>query len=105
MKDGAILINTAREHLMDEEAVAEALKNGKLSGVGVDTIETEIVDGLLTFDSPLPALENVVFTSHTAGATREALVRANVKWVENVSRFLNGEEPLNIVNDVKPPHK
>jgi len=102
MKDGAILINTAREHIMDEEAVAKALKTGKLSGVGVDTIQMEIVDGVFTFDSPLPPLENVVLTPHTAGATKEALTRANVRWVENVCRFLNGEEPLHIVNDVRP---
>jgi lactate dehydrogenase-like 2-hydroxyacid dehydrogenase len=102
MKDEAILINTAREHIMDEEAVAEALKNGKLSGVGVDTIQMEIVDDVFTFDSPLPPLENVVLTPHTAGASKEALIRANVRWVENVSRFLNGEKPLHIVNDIQP---
>ena len=105
MKDEAILINTAREHLMDEEAVAEALKSGKLSGVGVDTVPIEVEDGFFVFDSPLPAMENVVLTPRTSGTSKEALIRANVKWVENVSRFLNGEEPLHIVNDVRPPNK
>ena len=102
MKNGAILINTAREHIMDEEAVAETLKIGKLSGVGVDTVPMRVEDGFFVFDSPLPALENVVLTPHTAGASKEALIRANVMWVENVTRFLNGEEPLHLVNDAWP---
>jgi D-3-phosphoglycerate dehydrogenase len=102
MKDGATLINTAREHIMGEEAVAEALKSGKLSGVGVDTIPMEIEDGFFVHDSPLPTLENVVFTPHIAGTSKEALIRADVMWVENVCRFLNGEKPLHIVNDVWP---
>ena len=105
MKDGAILINTAREHILDEEAVAEALRAGKLSGVGIDTVSMGIEDGVFVFDSPLPALENVVFTPHTAGASMEALIRADTLWVENVCRFLNGEKPLHLVNDVWPSDK
>jgi len=105
MKDGAILINTAREHILDEEAVTEALRAGKLSGVGIDTVSMGIEDGFFVFDSPLPALENVVFTPHTAGASMEALIRADKLWVENVCRLLNGEKPFHIVNDVWPSEK
>ena len=90
---------------MDEETAAEALKNGKLSGVGVDTIQMEIVDGVFTFDSPLPTPgERRPHPPHR-GAIKEALIRANITWVDNVSRFLNGEEPLHMVNDVRPLHK
>jgi lactate dehydrogenase-like 2-hydroxyacid dehydrogenase len=100
MKDGAILINTAREHIVDEEALAEALKVGKLSGAGIDTVSMTVEDGAFVFDSPLPSMEKVVFTPHTAGASREALIRADTRWVNNVCRLLNGEKPLHIVNDV-----
>lgn len=100
MKDGAILINTAREHIVDEEALAEALKVGKLSGAGIDTVSMTVEDGVFVFDSPLPSMDKVVFTPHTAGASREALIRADTRWVKNVCRLLNGGKPLHIVNDV-----
>ena len=102
MKDGAILINTARESIVDEEAVSVGLRSGKLSGVGVDTVSMRVEDGVFVFDSPLLALENVVFTPHMAGASIEALIMADKLWVENVCRFLNGEKPLHLVNDVWP---
>jgi len=100
MKDGALLINTAREHIVDEEALAKALKVGKLSGAGIDTVSMTVKDGVFVFDSPLPSMEKVVFTPHTAGASREALIRADTRWVNNVCRLLNGGKPLHIVNDV-----
>ncbi len=100
MKDGAVLINTAREHIVDEEALAKALKVGKLSGAGIDTVSMSVEGGVFVFNSPLPYMDKVVFTPHTAGASREALVRADTWWVENVCRLLNGEKPLHIVNYV-----
>lgn len=100
MKDGAILINTAREHIVDEEALAEALSVGKLSGAGIDTVKMTVEKGVFVFNSPLPYLDKVVFTPHTAGASREALIRADTRWVNNVCRLLNGEKPLHIVNYV-----
>jgi len=105
MKDGAILINTAREHIIDEDAVAVGLRDGKLSGVGVDTVSMRLEDGVFVFDSPLIAMDNVVFTPHKAGASMEALIRADRLWVENVCRLLNGEKPHNLVNEVWPPSR
>ena len=100
MKDGAILINTAREFILDEAAVSKGLKEGKLSGVGVDTVSMRVEDGVFVFDSLLLGFEQVVFTPHVAGASVEALVRADELWVENVCRLFNGEKPHNLVNEV-----
>ena len=85
---------------MDEKAVSVGLKGGKLSGVGVDTVSMRVEDGVFVFDSPLLALDSVVFTPHMAGASVEALVRASRMWVENVCRLLKGEKPQNLVNKI-----
>jgi len=100
MKDGAIIINVAREYVLDDVAAAEALKEGKLHAVGVDVVPTKIVDGRWMGDTPLTDCDFVVSTPHLAGATREAQIRAVKQWSTNVRRFLDGEEPLNIVNNV-----
>jgi len=105
MRDGAILINTARAGILDDEAVAEALKAGKLSAAGIDDLETKVVEGVVFSDSPLVDCDNVVFTIHQAGTTVEARARAQKQWVENVNRFLDGEKPRNLVNGIWPPSR
>jgi lactate dehydrogenase-like 2-hydroxyacid dehydrogenase len=105
MRDGAIIINTARAGILDDGAVAEALKAGKLSAAGIDDLETRVVDGVLFSDSPLVDCDNVVFTIHQAGTTLEALARGDKQWVENINRFLDGEKPDNLVNEVWPPSR
>ncbi len=102
MKYGAILINTSRPGVIDEHAVAVALQEGKLSGAGLDGVNTRVVDGAFFNDSPLSECDNVVITPHIAGPTKEAKARGVKQWVENVCRFLNGEKPLYLVNDVWP---
>ena len=67
MKKGARLINCARGELIDEAALAEALKSGQLSGAGVDTFATEPPK-----NSPLIGLPNLIATPHIAGSTAEA---------------------------------
>ena len=64
MKDGAIVINTARGGIIDEQAAAEAVKSGKLGGLGLDAFEQEPL-----IDSPLKGLDNVIFTPHTGAHT------------------------------------
>ena len=64
MKPGAVLINCARGGLVDEAALAEALKAGRLFGAGIDAFSQEPPVG-----SPLLELDNTVVTSHLAGAT------------------------------------
>jgi phosphoglycerate dehydrogenase-like enzyme len=105
MRDGAIIINTARAGILDDRAAAEALKAGKLSAAGIDDLDTRVVDGVIFGDSPLVDCDNVVFTIHQAGTTKEAMARANEQWVENVNRFLDGETPHCLVNDVWPPSR
>ncbi len=89
MKPGAILINTGRGHLVDEEALAEALRSGRLAGAGLDVFVQEPPVG-----SPLLALDNVVLTPHMGGDTWEARRRLGEMTVENVLRALRGEPPL-----------
>jgi phosphoglycerate dehydrogenase-like enzyme len=100
MRDGAIIINTAREGILDEQAAADALKSGKLSGVGLDVVKTRMDGPHWIQESPLFEYKNVVYTPHLSGNTKEAHVRSHVQWVENVCRCLDGEKPLHIVNNL-----
>ncbi len=89
MKKGALLVNTGRGHLVDEEALAEALRTGKLAGAGLDVFKDEPPVG-----SPLLELENVVLAPHMGGDTLDARRRMGEITVENVLRVLRGEPPL-----------
>lgn len=86
MKDGAILINTARGALLDEEAVAAALKSGKLAGAALDVLASEPPED----DHPLIGLENCWITPHIAFTpveTRKVVV--DTCW-DNLHSFING---------------
>lgn len=105
MKDGAIIINTSREGILDERAAADALRSFKLSGAGLDVAYTRVVDGRVTLDSPLVGFENVVFTPHQAGTTFEARKRSSLQMSENVIKVLNRKKPSFILNGVWPPSR
>ncbi len=98
MKDGAILVNVARSGIVDESSVAKALHSGKLSAAGFDVYETA-QDGVLVPDTPLTECENIILTPHTAGPTKEAMMRMYSQWTQNVFRFLDGEKPLYLLNN------
>jgi glyoxylate reductase len=100
MKDGAILVNVAREGIVDEYAAAEALKSGKLSSAAFDVFNYVVKDGLYVTDSPLTECETFIISPHTAGASRESRETQVKQWTEYVCRYLNGEKPLYLVNDV-----
>ena len=93
MKDGAVLINTARGGLLDEQAVADALKSGKLAAAAVDVATVEPIPA----DSPLLGLDNCIITPHIAWATAQARGRLMDITVQNVKAFLDGK-PQNVVN-------
>jgi len=87
MKPGAFLINTARGGLVDEEALAGALNEGRLAGAGVDVLATEPP----RHGSPLLTARNCVITPHLGWATRQARSRLMAEAVENLRAFLAGE--------------
>ena len=93
MKDGAILLNTARGPLIDEQAVADALHSGKLRGVAVDVVSQEPIPE----SSPLLGAPNCIITPHMAWAPVEARQRILNITVESIQGFLNGK-PVNAVN-------
>lgn len=88
MKDTAILINTARGGLVDEEALYEALKNGKISGAAIDAFETEPYTG------PLKKLDNVILTPHVGSLTVETRKHMEIEAAENI---INGLKKQNVL--------
>lgn len=86
IKPGAILINTARGGLIDEAAAAQALKEGRLGGLGLDAFEEEPL-----ISSPLKGLPRVIFTPHTGAHTGEAVAKMGLMSVENAIAVLKGE--------------
>jgi len=88
MKDGAILINTARGWLIDESALIEELKRGRIFAC-LDVTDPEPP----AQDSPLRKLDNVILTPHIAGPVTDC-TRLGRRAVEEVRRFFNGEPPL-----------
>jgi phosphoglycerate dehydrogenase-like enzyme len=86
MKSGAVLINCARGGLVDETALAGALKDGHLFGAGIDAFSSEPPLG-----SPLLEMENTVVTSHLAGATLDNFSGIIARAVENAKAVLRGD--------------
>jgi len=93
MKRTAILVNCARGEIVDEAALADALKAGAISGAALDVFEKEPPAG-----SPILSAPNVVFTPHLGASTREAQDRAGAIIVEQVIQALSGQRPEFLVN-------
>ena len=93
MKDGAILLNTARGPVIDEQAVADALKSGKLRGAAMDVVSAEPIDP----NNPLMTAPNCIITPHMAWAPMEARQRILDITVESIRGYLSGK-PVNVVN-------
>lgn len=94
MKPSAILINTGRGPLVDEQAVADALNGGRLAAFGADVLSQEPPRG----DNPLLSARNCFLTPHIAWATLEARTRLISTATENVRQFIAGEPVANRVN-------
>lgn len=94
MKPSAILINTGRGPLVDEQAVADALNDGRLAAFGADVLSQEPPRD----DNPLLSARNCFLTPHIAWATLEARTRLMSIATENVRQFIAGEPVANRVN-------
>jgi glycerate dehydrogenase len=93
MKPSAFLINTGRGALVDEAALADALRQGRLAGAGLDVLSTEPPSR----DNPLLGAPNCIVTPHLAWATHAARRRLLGIAVENVRAWIAGK-PQNVVN-------
>lgn len=93
MKDGALLLNTARGPLIDEAAVAEALRSGKLGGAAMDVVSGEPIAA----DNPLLRAPNCILTPHMAWAPMESRQRILDVTGASIRGFLS-EKPINVVN-------
>jgi phosphoglycerate dehydrogenase-like enzyme len=94
MKSSAVLINTSRGAIIDEAALIDALRNGRIAGAGLDVFEQEPP----LRENPLLALDNVVMTPHCAAHTQGATKRVRRGAVDSVLRALRGEPLQNVVN-------
>ena len=93
MKDGVLILNTARGPLIREEDLAAALRSGKVGGAAVDVLSREPAEA----DNPLLSAPNCLVTPHIAWAPKESRQRLMDIAVENVRAFLEGK-PRNVVN-------
>lgn len=96
MKKTAVLVNVARGAVIDESAAAEAVKNGKIGGLGVDVYSAEP----MSKDSPYQAVlgcENVIFTPHMAWGAYEARMRCLNEIAKNIDSYIAGERRNRIV--------
>ncbi len=94
MKRGAYLINTSRGGLVDERALADAVREGRLAGAAVDVLRVQGAGS----PSPLIGVPNVVVTPHMATLTREAASRVAASVVDSLLAALDGRRPEHVVN-------
>lgn len=95
-KNSAILINTSRGPVVDEDALGQALQDGGLAAAGLDVFETEP----LPADSPLLKLDNVTLSDHSGFYSEESIVELKTKAARNVLEVLKGGKPIYPVNQV-----
>jgi D-3-phosphoglycerate dehydrogenase len=94
MKPGSYFVNTARETLVDEAALDEALASGQLAGAALDVVRTTAESGR----HRLLRHENVVMTPHIGGATHETLLQGAEMIADEIVRFASGDPLVNVVN-------
>jgi D-3-phosphoglycerate dehydrogenase len=97
MKPGSVLLNTARGGLVDEAALAEALRSGHLRAAGLDVFETEP----LPLDSPLLKFDNILFAGHTAGMDNESKYDTFKMCAESTLKLYNGGWPAECIVNLR----
>ncbi len=98
MKPNVVIVNVSRGAIIDEAALAKALKEKRIQGAGLDVFADEPISP----KNPLLDAPNVILTPHVAGATNESRARIIDMTIDNVVSMLRGQEPINIVNGVRP---
>jgi D-3-phosphoglycerate dehydrogenase len=94
MKKHAVIVNTARGHIIDEQALLHALKGGSIAGAGLDVLQQEPP----AKDEPLLLLDNVIVTPHLAWYSEESFVRDMEQGMDELIRVVAGHRPRYIVN-------
>lgn len=94
MKPTAVIVNTARGKIIDEQALYEALSAGRIAGAGLDVYAQEP----LPLDSPLLKLDNIVLTPHVSSQTFESLWRVYQMAIDIAADFFGGKESKHILN-------
>ncbi|NLW78776.1 MAG: C-terminal binding protein [Ruminococcaceae bacterium] len=95
MKDGVVVVNTARGGVVEEPALVAAVKSGKVAAAALDVMENE---PMTNPDNPILALENVILTPHVAYRSRESTHALQLGVAEAVVQVLGGKVPGNVVN-------
>jgi phosphoglycerate dehydrogenase-like enzyme len=96
MKPGALLVNVARGKLVDDEALIDALRDGRLGGAALDVFSQEPLEP----SSPYWDLPNVIVTPHTSGAMQDYWTPLVALFADNLRRFEKGEPLRNVVDKV-----
>lgn len=89
MKPTAVIINTSRGTIIDQEALIQAIETGEIAGAGLDVTDPEPAP----HTNPLFGLERVIVTPHCGGATKEAMIRMVMDAVQGIDEVLTGKEP------------
>jgi D-3-phosphoglycerate dehydrogenase len=98
MKDGAYFINNSRGTVVDLDALADALRQGKLRGAAVDVFPVEPSSNQERFVTPLQGLENVILTPHVGGSTEEAQERIGAEVARKLIDYSDSGSTMGTVN-------
>ena len=94
MRPGAYLVNTASHSVVDEAALVEGLRSGRIAGAALDVHRSHPIPP----DSPLLGIPNVLLTPHVGGATDGTVERHSSMMVDDIQRYLQGKRPAHLVN-------